>query len=83
MTLREILIEMPTTTQKGQAGVNVGADDETAKKAEAVRARVDQGEDFAKVAAEVSDSASKANGGLIGPFLSAICQTRCGRWSKR
>ena len=26
------------------------------------------GEDFGKVAAEVSDSSSKANGGLIGPF---------------
>lgn len=68
VTLREILIETPTSTQKGEAGVNVGADDETAKKAEAVRARVAQGEDFATVAAEVSNSASKANGGLIGPF---------------
>lgn len=68
VTLREILIETPTTTQKGEAGVNVGADDETAKKAAAVRARVAQGEDFATVAAEVSNSASKANGGLIGPF---------------
>ena len=68
VTLREILIETPTSTQKGEAGVNVGADDETAKKAEAVRARVTQGEDFATVAAEVSSSASKANGGLIGPF---------------
>ena len=68
VSLREILIETPTSTQKGEAGVNVGADDETAKKAEAVRARVAQGEDFATVAAEVSNSASKANGGLIGPF---------------
>ena len=68
VTLREILIETPTSTQKGEAGVNVGADDEAAKKAEAVRARVAQGEDFATVAAEVSNSASKANGGLIGPF---------------
>jgi peptidyl-prolyl cis-trans isomerase SurA len=68
VTLREILIETPTATQKGEAGVNVGADDETAKKAAAVRARVAQGEDFATVAAEVSNSASKANGGLIGPF---------------
>lgn len=68
ITLREILIEVPTTTQKGQAGVNVGADDEAAKKAEAVRARIAKGEDFATVAADASDSASKANGGLIGPF---------------
>jgi peptidyl-prolyl cis-trans isomerase SurA len=68
VTLREIFFEVPTTTQKGQTGVKVGDDDETAKKAAAIRARIAAGEDFAKVAAEVSDSASKANGGLIGPF---------------
>jgi peptidyl-prolyl cis-trans isomerase SurA len=68
VTLREIFIETPTSTQKGQAGVNVGADDEALKKAEAVRARLSKGEDFATLVAEVSDSGSKANGGLIGPF---------------
>ena len=68
VTLREILIEVPTTTQKGQAGVNVGQDDDVAARAASVRARVTAGEDFGKVAAEVSASASKANGGLIGPI---------------
>jgi peptidyl-prolyl cis-trans isomerase SurA len=68
VTLREIMIEVPTTTQGGEAGVSVGAMDEAEKEATAVRARVAAGEDFGKVAAEVSDSASKANGGLIGPF---------------
>jgi len=48
--------------------VRVGADDEAKKEADAARARVAAGEDFGKVAAEVSDSASKANGGLIGPL---------------
>ncbi len=57
MTLREILIEVPTITQQGRAMVNVGKDDEAAKKAEAVRARLTAGEDFAKVAGEVSASA--------------------------
>jgi peptidyl-prolyl cis-trans isomerase SurA len=71
VTLREILIEVAATTQGGQAGVNVGAMDEAEKEANAVRARVTAGEDFGKVAAEVSDSASKANGGLIGPFALA------------
>ncbi len=68
VTLREILIEVPTATQQGRAMVSVGKDDEAAKKADAVRARLTAGEDFAKVAAEVSASASKANGGLIGPI---------------
>jgi len=68
VTLREILIEVPTVTQQGRAMVSVGKDDEAAKKAEAVRARLSAGEDFATVASEVSASASKANGGLIGPI---------------
>lgn len=68
VTLREILIEVPTTTQGGVAGVNVAQDDEAKAKAEAVRARLAAGEDFAKVASEVSVAASKANGGLIGPI---------------
>jgi peptidyl-prolyl cis-trans isomerase SurA len=68
VTLREIFIEVPTTTQGGQEGVSVGAEDEARKEADAARARVAAGEDFGKVAAEVSDSPSKANGGLIGPL---------------
>jgi peptidyl-prolyl cis-trans isomerase SurA len=68
VTLREIFIEIPTSSQKGEAGVNVGHDDEASQKAAAVRARIQAGEDFAKLAAEVSTSGSKANGGLIGPI---------------
>jgi parvulin-like peptidyl-prolyl isomerase len=68
VTLREIAVEIPATTQGGQAGVNVGQDDDAQKKAEAIRARIAAGEDFGKVASEVSASPSKANGGLIGPI---------------
>jgi peptidyl-prolyl cis-trans isomerase SurA len=68
VTLREIFVEVPTAKQGGEEGVNVGAEDEAKKKADGARARVAAGEDFGKVAAEVSDSASKANGGLIGPL---------------
>jgi peptidyl-prolyl cis-trans isomerase SurA len=64
ITLREIFVEVPTA----EGGVNVARDDEAKKKIAALRDRVLKGEDFAKVAAEASDSPSKANGGLIGPF---------------
>jgi len=62
--LREILVSVPTDSR----GVNVGADDAAREKAEAIRQRILSGEPFDKVAAETSDSASKANGGLIGPL---------------
>jgi parvulin-like peptidyl-prolyl isomerase len=64
LTLREILISVPTTEQ----GVNVAADDAARAKAEEIRKRLDAGEPFAQLASEVSESGSKANGGLIGPI---------------
>ena len=62
--LREILIEVPSTDQ----GVNAAQDQRARTQAEEVRQRLLKGEPFATVAAEVSSSASKANGGLIGPI---------------
>src|SRR5437868_11719967 len=55
--LREILITVPTDAR----GVNAAADDTAKAKAEEARKRVVAGEAFDKVAAELSDSASKAN----------------------
>jgi len=64
VTLREILVSVPANSR----GVNVGADEAAKEKAEALRQRVLGGEPFEKVAADASDSASKSNGGLIGPL---------------
>jgi peptidyl-prolyl cis-trans isomerase SurA len=68
VTLREIAIEIPTASQGGQAGVNVAQADAAEKKAQDARGRVMAGEDFGKVASEMSTAPSKSNGGLIGPI---------------
>jgi parvulin-like peptidyl-prolyl isomerase len=68
VTLREILVESPASTQKGQAGINVAQDDEARAKANQIRGRILAGEDFGKVATEVSAAPSKSTGGLIGPI---------------
>jgi peptidyl-prolyl cis-trans isomerase SurA len=67
VTLREIMVTVP----KDARGVNAAAVDDAQKKADEIRARVLKGEAFEKVAAEVSDAASKSNGGLIGPIPKA------------
>ena len=64
VTLREILVEVPTTAR----GFNAAQDDDAKSKAEALRARVLGGEPFERLAAESSDAPSKANGGMIGPI---------------
>lgn len=64
VTLREITINVPTTAQ----GINVAVDDAAKAKAEEVRAKIVAGEPFPRLAADYSDSGSKANGGLVGPL---------------
>jgi peptidyl-prolyl cis-trans isomerase SurA len=65
VTLREILVAVPADSK----GVNVAADDAAKEKAEEIRKRVTTGgESFEKLAADASDSPSKANAGLIGPL---------------
>jgi len=64
VTLREITINVPVSAQ----GVNVGQDDAAKAKAEEVRGKIVAGEPFARLAADYSDSGSKANGGLVGPL---------------
>ena len=62
VTLREILVTVPTT----EAGVNVAADETAAAKAAEIHTRLLGGEPFPRLAAELSDAPSKANGGLLG-----------------
>jgi peptidyl-prolyl cis-trans isomerase SurA len=63
LTLRELLVAVPTS----DGGVNVGLEEEARAKAEDLRKRLLAGEPFARLAADLSDSPSKANGGLVGP----------------
>jgi parvulin-like peptidyl-prolyl isomerase len=65
VTLREIFVAV--ASPKPDA-VNVAADEAALEKAQRARARLLAGEDFAQVAAELSDAPSKANGGLVGPI---------------
>jgi peptidyl-prolyl cis-trans isomerase SurA len=67
ITLREILVAVPSSDK----GVNVAEDDAAKAKAEALRKRIEAGEPIAQLASEVSDSGSKANGGLVGPISRA------------
>jgi parvulin-like peptidyl-prolyl isomerase len=64
ITIREILVKVPTSEQ----GINVAADEAAKQKAEDARKRLLAGDAFEQVAADVSDSPSKANGGLVGPL---------------
>jgi len=66
-TLREILVEVPAT----EKGINAAQDEEAKAKAEDIRRRLLAGEPFPRLAGDLSDAPSKANGGLIGPFNSS------------
>jgi peptidyl-prolyl cis-trans isomerase SurA len=65
--LREIFLEVPTQVRDNQTVVNVAQEEEVKAKMTAARDRALKGEEFASLAAELSESPSKANGGLIGP----------------
>jgi parvulin-like peptidyl-prolyl isomerase len=62
VTLREILVAVENT----EAGVNVAVDEAAAAKAADIHKRLVGGEPFPRLAADLSDAPSKANGGLLG-----------------
>lgn len=67
VTLRELFVRAaPTAPAEGPSAAQAAMEAAKAK-AEQIRQRVLK-EDFGAVAGEVSDAASKANGGLIGPL---------------
>jgi peptidyl-prolyl cis-trans isomerase SurA len=67
VTLREILVTVPTANQRGQTVFSVASDNAAKAKIEALRARAVAGEDFVALVNEASESSTKASGGLIGP----------------
>jgi len=69
ITLHEITVIVPGQAQNGRQVAVSAADLEEAKnKATAIRERILKGEEFGKVATEVSDSPTKATGGVLGEF---------------
>ena len=64
LMVREFLVAVPNDGKT----LNVGLDEDAKQKAEAFRERVAKGESFEQLATELSDSSSKANGGMVGPI---------------
>lgn len=64
VTLREILIAVPTTDR----GINVAQQDAALEQANQLHARLVAGEPFTRLVTEFSASATKNSGGLVGPL---------------
>lgn len=64
VTLREVLVAVAADAK----GINVALDEAAKEKADKIRAQAAAGESFEKLAADLSDSPSRANAGLIGPI---------------
>ena len=69
VTLREILVSVPTQGAGAQTTFIAAVADAAKTKIDGIRARAVAGEDFLKLISEASDSGTKANNGLIGPVV--------------
>lgn len=67
VTIRELLVNVPTTTQAGKEVFSVADDNAAKARIEGLRAKAQAGEDFAAIVSANSDSSTRAGGGLIGP----------------
>jgi peptidyl-prolyl cis-trans isomerase SurA len=67
LTLREIFVSFGSEPKGGQSTASPAEDAAAKAKIDSARQRAVAGADFAALVAEVSDSPSKANGGLVGP----------------
>jgi peptidyl-prolyl cis-trans isomerase SurA len=67
VTIRELLINVPTTTQSGKEVFSVADDNAAKARIEELRAKALAGEDFAAIVSASSDSGTRSGGGLIGP----------------
>ena len=68
ITLREIGFNVATQSVGGQPAASAASLEEAQDKLKAARDRAVKGEDYTKLVTELSESATKANGGLIGPI---------------
>ena len=64
ITLRELTVSVPMIGKN----VDVSRDAETRQKVESALKRIQAGESFEKLVAELSESPSKSNAGLVGPM---------------
>lgn len=67
VTLRELFITVPTQTQAGREVFSVADDNAAKARIDEFRTRALAGDDFAEMVTANSDSATRANGGLVGP----------------
>jgi peptidyl-prolyl cis-trans isomerase SurA len=68
VTLRELMIAVPTRVDGGKEAFSAADDAAAKERIEGIRARVLAGANFTQLVSELSESPTKANGGLIGPL---------------